>query len=127
MTKTLWNIYAKKDFLWVKWVHIEYLRDRDVWSWTPHDRDSPLIKNLCEIRKELIENNGNCIDSAKKLIDHWYSLANGSSNAHNWLRRKGEKRFWKTFIPQKYSFCMWLAIRGRLATRDRLDYLGLDQ
>ncbi|KAH6805359.1 hypothetical protein C2S51_030190 [Perilla frutescens var. frutescens] len=89
MTKSLWNIHSKKDFLWIN-------------------------------------------EAAKTMINSWFAMPNGSSNAYHWLRRKGEPKLWnsfiwKVFIPQKYSFCMWLAICGGLATRDRLGYLGIDQ
>ena len=34
---------------------------------------------------------------------------------------------WKGYIPQKYSFTTWQAIKGRLPTRDRLTFLDIDR
>ncbi|KAL0458716.1 UNVERIFIED_CONTAM: hypothetical protein Slati_0498800 [Sesamum latifolium] len=37
-------------------------------------------------------------------------------------RRPWQKTIWKAFVPPKYSFVLWLGLRGRLATRDRLSF-----
>ncbi|KAL0286499.1 UNVERIFIED_CONTAM: hypothetical protein Sangu_2730100 [Sesamum angustifolium] len=51
--------------------------------------------------------------------------------AVRFLRPKRAKQpwqmvIWKTFIPPKYSFILWLGLRGRLSTRDRLMFLQED-
>lgn len=46
LMKTLWNIYANKGTLWIKWIHEVYLRGRNFWEWKCGDDDSPLVKNL---------------------------------------------------------------------------------
>lgn len=33
---------------------------------------------------------------------------------------------WRSYIGSKYSFIMWLIFRGRLPTKDRLDFLNID-
>ncbi|KAL0431820.1 UNVERIFIED_CONTAM: hypothetical protein Sradi_0808000 [Sesamum radiatum] len=50
------------------------------------------------------------------------------SKAYEYFRPKLTRQLWKTaiwkaFIPSKYSFILWLGLRGRLATRDRLAFL----
>lgn len=54
LCKLLWNIHIKKDSLWIKWVHHFYFRD--IWSYTTKRDDSPLLKTLIQIRKELHAN-----------------------------------------------------------------------
>lgn len=31
--KTLWDIHSNKSCLWIKWIHVYYLRGRDIWLW----------------------------------------------------------------------------------------------
>ncbi|KAK4422082.1 hypothetical protein Salat_2159200 [Sesamum alatum] len=42
------------------------------------------------------------------------------------IRQPWKATIWKAFIPPKYSFIMWLGLRGRLATWDRLAFLQED-
>ncbi|KAL2224035.1 UNVERIFIED_CONTAM: hypothetical protein Sindi_3081400 [Sesamum indicum] len=51
-----------------------------------------------------------------------------TSKAYEYFRPKLARQPWKAailkaFIPPKYSFIMWLGLRNRLATRDRLEFL----
>ncbi|KAH6832439.1 hypothetical protein C2S53_006894 [Perilla frutescens var. hirtella] len=132
MAKTLWHIHEKKDSLWIKWAHIEYLKGRDIWQWKPHNRDSPLIKNLELIRNEIVQKNDDYLPAAQGVLNRWFKLGKRTFAVYHWLRQKEDKKIWQSFIwkayvPQKYSFCMWLALLERLAKRDCLTYLRLDQ
>ncbi|KAK4421948.1 hypothetical protein Salat_2145500 [Sesamum alatum] len=54
-----------------------------------------------------------------------------TSKAYEYFRPKLTRQpwkatIWKAFIPPKYSFILWLGLRGRLATRDRLAFLQED-
>ncbi|XP_047966049.1 uncharacterized protein LOC125210550 [Salvia hispanica] len=65
------------------------------------------------------------------LWEKWYATK-GTTEAYEWFRPKGVRKFWpsfvwKDFVPPKFSFTTWQAIKGRLATRDRLGYLNEDQ
>lgn len=51
---------------------------------------------------------------------------------YDYFRHRAQKVIWaqiiwKPFIPPKYDFVLWLGLRGRLLTRDRLDFLHIDQ
>ncbi|XP_011093972.1 uncharacterized protein LOC105173792 [Sesamum indicum] len=51
-----------------------------------------------------------------------------TSKAYEYFRPKLARQpwkaaIWKAFISSKYSFILWLGLRGRLATRDRLGFL----
>lgn len=50
LAKILWNVHAKKDSLWYRWIHHFYIRQQDFWNWTMSLGDSPLIKYLFRIR-----------------------------------------------------------------------------
>ncbi|KAL1569951.1 hypothetical protein AAHA92_01363 [Salvia divinorum] len=70
-------------------------------------------------------------EEVTRLLGSW-SQPKGSAEAYEWFRPKGEQRFWpkyvwKGYIPPKYSFTTWQAVKGRLMTRDRLTFLDIDR
>ncbi|VFQ98950.1 unnamed protein product [Cuscuta campestris] len=46
LCKLLWDLAAKKDSLWVRWVHSVYIKDTDFWQWQPKRRHSVFFKRL---------------------------------------------------------------------------------
>ncbi|XP_022857247.1 uncharacterized protein LOC111378307 [Olea europaea var. sylvestris] len=50
LAKSLWNIQHKKDTLWIRWVHLVYLKGTCIWDVLPKKDHSPLFKKLLEIR-----------------------------------------------------------------------------
>ncbi|XP_042012244.1 uncharacterized protein LOC121760673 [Salvia splendens] len=129
LARNLWNIHVKKDSLWIKWIHSEFLKNRTLWEWNARSRDSPLFKRLLEILDELLTDRPR--REVEKMLGQWYG-SKGAVEAYEWFRLKGERRLWyrfvwKDFVPPKYSFTTWQALRGRLPTRDRLGYQNIDQ
>ncbi|KAL1546539.1 hypothetical protein AAHA92_23121 [Salvia divinorum] len=66
-----------------------------------------------------------------KLWAKWYATK-GTIEAYEWFRSKGELKLWprfvwKDFVPPKFFFTTWQAVKGRLATWDRLGYLNIEQ
>lgn len=122
--KTLWDIHSQMDSLWIKWIHVFYLRGRSIWTWNPNNADHPMFKNIQKIIDELIHQYGSIIQ-AQQLLNSWHKNDKFSiSHAYNWLRTKGDKKpwmslIWRRYIPPKFSFILWLAMRGRLNTKDR--------
>lgn len=106
MSKTLWNISAKNDALWIRWIYSEYLNEDDIWTVAHNIRNSPFIKNILSIRDRLVLDCVGAIDKAKALLHGWFA-GKGVSEAYDYLRHKGESQFWHTkiwkeFIPPKY-------------------------
>ena len=89
--KILWNVFAKKDSLWIKWIHTEIIKDANFWDWTPRvKQDSTLIKHLISIRDELL---GKCSrQEVAELLTKWNNPA-GTREAYEWFRPRGERRF----------------------------------
>ncbi|KAL2250196.1 UNVERIFIED_CONTAM: hypothetical protein Sindi_2493300 [Sesamum indicum] len=128
LARVLWNIHRKADTLWVQWVNDVYLRDASIWDWQPKKGDSPLLQRLAEIRNRVITEFGSS-EAAIEQMTRW-STPKGlqTSKAYEYFRPKLARQpwkaaIWKAFIPPKYSFIMWLGLRNRLATRDRLEFL----
>ncbi|KAL2248412.1 UNVERIFIED_CONTAM: hypothetical protein Sindi_2693500 [Sesamum indicum] len=68
-------------------------------------------------------------EAAIEQMTRWSSV-NGlqTLKAYGYFRPKLARQpwkaaIWKAFIPSKYSFILWLGLRGRLATRDILGFL----
>lgn len=123
LLKTLWEIHTNKNNLWIRWMHAFYLRGKDIWDWTLRRDDHPLFKFIVKLRNILIDKIGS-IHQAKQLICSW--LRNGkfcASLAYDWLRVKHERSpwmnlIWRSYILPKKSFILWLALRGKLNTKD---------
>lgn len=50
LTKLLWNIQSKADKLWVRWIHVYYMKGDDVMSWRGQDKRSWIIKSILKCR-----------------------------------------------------------------------------
>ncbi|KAK4416778.1 hypothetical protein Salat_2503300 [Sesamum alatum] len=116
------------DTLWVKWVNEVYLRGASVCDWQSKKGDSPLLRRLADIQDKLITAFG----TSEVAVEHmgaWSNLKGlETSKAYEYFppklaRQPWKAAIWKAFIPPKYSFILWLGLRGRLATRDRLAFL----
>lgn len=129
LSKTLWNIHSKKESLWIRWVHSEYLRGEDIWNIVKNPRISPFLKNILDIRGDLVSKCAGDISKAKDLLASWFENK-GPSAAYHYMRTQGEKHFWhkkiwKEFIPTKFSTCLWLALQDRLKTANNLPYMDI--
>ncbi|GKE90933.1 hypothetical protein Tco_1572028, partial [Tanacetum coccineum] len=66
LMKHLWNVAAKKDTLWVKWISVEKLKGTNLW-------DIPIEKNYSQLWKTLLGRR----DKVKEHI--WYNIGDGKS------------------------------------------------
>ncbi|CAH9126786.1 unnamed protein product [Cuscuta epithymum] len=130
LARTLWDVHMKKDTLWVRWVNGVYLKCRTVWDFVPHTRDSQLMKRLSLIRDKIRSCFNNLNDTILGLKSRTTNGKLASAKIYELLRVKGEVRtpmsfIWKSYIPPKLSFNVWLALRNRLPTQDSLGYLHI--
>ena len=89
---------------------------------------STLIKHIFSIRDEMIMRSSR--QEAQQLLTQWSILADTKA-AYEWFRPREDRRVWAKYIwhdsiPPKYSFIAWLALRGRLSTRDRITWEDID-
>ncbi|KAH6797401.1 hypothetical protein C2S52_021955 [Perilla frutescens var. hirtella] len=89
LSKVLWNIQSRAETLWIKWVHEEYLKGRDLWSWVPKTTNSQIFKNLAQIRDLLTQSHGNDIEKTKTALGKCFLLDKGTTSVYEWLRNKG--------------------------------------
>lgn len=130
LAKSLWNISSMKESLWIKWIHHQYLGFSSIWNKTAHSRDSPLIKNLLDIRDRLLLHCGS-VSAAVLLLQGWFGRA-GSMDANPYDFFRLHKQFkpwsslvWDPLMTPKHSFILWLGLKGRLNTKDRLNFLDI--
>ncbi|VFQ94140.1 unnamed protein product [Cuscuta campestris] len=131
LCKHLWNLAAKKDSLWVRWVHSVYIKDADFWQWQPKKRHSVFFKRLAYVRELLVQKLGDHNSSMEVALQP-YCLGSNlvPSKVYDLLRVKANPKPWMAFIwhstvPPKCSFTMWLAFRRRLPTKTNLEFLGI--
>lgn len=83
LSRILWNIQAKKDSLWIKWVG-HYYTD-DIWTYAPKTDDSPLLKSLINLRDEL-NINGDSRDTITARLKEWFEGPKPSTAAaYRWF------------------------------------------
>ncbi|GFS38150.1 DHHC-type zinc finger family protein [Actinidia rufa] len=91
LSKTMWDIQAKKDTLWVHWVHQIYMKHANFWEYQIKHDDFPLIKQVIALREEIIAT-GRSQQAATHQINQW--MANGELNsklAYEYFRPKAIK------------------------------------
>ncbi|VFQ88791.1 unnamed protein product [Cuscuta campestris] len=127
LAKCFWNIAANKETLWIQWVHSVYLQGSELWTWNPGKKDSHFSKKVAEIRDSLLQKCGdrfmiedNLCDMGDIKATKVYYLLRSKGNIRCWM-----KAIWKPYIPPRYSFTVWLTLRGRLPTKRNLHFLHL--
>ena len=123
LAKHIWDIHNKADSLWIKWISHFYLGGRSVWEVTAQRTASPMWKAIVSTRDKLMEKFGNA-EQVVCSMENWGS-AKFFHSAYCSLRPLGVKAnwvrvVWESWALPKHSFMLWLAIKGRLRTKDRL-------
>ncbi|XP_020271599.1 uncharacterized protein LOC109846766 [Asparagus officinalis] len=128
--KLLWIIHLKKDSLWIKWVHGNYLQQSDIWQVHVKLNDSWMWKQLLKVRDKLIRRFGSvnslqnilskCCIGEKISISGVYRILLQPDQVAAWYNT-----VWDNISYPKHSFVTWLAIQSRLLTQDRLCGMGI--
>lgn len=120
--KFLWNLSQKQDKLWIKWVHIYYVKQRNLITMKAPAQSSWIIRKIFNALGSFWSGN-----QGRDLL----SSTNCSiKNLYKFLRGYAVKVPWKKMLcnnasPPKCIFIGWLAILGRLSTCDRLLKVGV--
>ncbi|XP_058763491.1 uncharacterized protein LOC131636928 [Vicia villosa] len=122
MCKMLWNICGKKDVLWIRWVHMFYIRNRDVDTYQPNSSCSWILKAVFKYRD---------------LVLHspvWTGFKSAGAfvtrKMYDWLRGNKPRVSWRNLIyvnkaRPRALFTLWLACQNRLLTKERLNKIGV--
>lgn len=121
--KLIWHIGINKDDLWVKWIHVVYIKSQSWWDFKASTSASWVVKYICKIKDELKHWNIQAQDSSKQYKIHGvYTMMKGAGTRVNW--DTGVQNIMS--IP-KHKFIMWLSIQQRLQTKSRLYSMGVSQ
>ena len=123
LAKHLWDIHLKADSLWIKWISHYYLGSNSVWSAIAPKTASPMWKAVLKTRDRLLEK----FNSMEQVVLHMgkWGKAKFFHSAYCDLKPLGIKVnwarvVWESWALPKHSFVLWLAVKGRLKTKDRL-------
>ncbi|CAK8572209.1 unnamed protein product [Lathyrus sativus] len=125
MIKLLWNIFAKSDDLWVRWIHAYYLRHEGILTRTDKASDSGIFKTILLQRDNLvnIQNTWNEILQTGKFLGRkvYQSLLPITPNV-TWAKLILHNRA----RPQAI-ITLWMICHDKLPTKARLFRLGMLQ
>ena len=127
--KQLWHIHLKTDSVWIRWIHHFYLSNGTVWNVHAHHTSFPLWKAIISIRDLIFQHYGDSEVESISLISSWSnSVGPFLAHAYDFFRPVGSAVSWSRVVWEqwsltKYSFILWLAVMGKLRTRDRLPFI----
>jgi hypothetical protein len=131
IAKQLWNIHLKQDSIWIRWLHHFYLLTHSIWNAQSQKTSSPLWKSFILLKDQLVGAYGGHSQVIDLMTD-WERGGGGfTSNAYASLRPQGsavpwEKTVWEQWSLPRCNFILWLAMLGKLRTRDRLRFIHTD-
>jgi hypothetical protein len=131
IAKQLWNIHQKQDSIWIRWIHHYYLHANSIWNVQIHKASSPLWKSIILLKNQLVQSYGSHLLVIDLMAD-WERREGGFTyNAYASLRPRNpavpwEKIVWEPWSLPRCNFILWLAMLGKLRTRDRLRFIPTD-
>ncbi|XP_058768924.1 uncharacterized protein LOC131642722 [Vicia villosa] len=121
--KLLWNIHNKNDKLWIRWLDIYFMKGNPILTW-PVKHTSSWMMN-CVLKCRIYTHNNEAWESANtmKRFDTAtvYRSICGESNKVPW-----KHLFYQNHARPRAKFILWLALWGRLGTKDRLEKIGIN-
>ena len=108
------------------------MNKRSFWDYKSKHEDSPLIKQIITLRDELVAAE-NTMEGAIQRMNQWTSKGELKSRiAYEYFRPKANKLLWtkviwNNFTTPKHAFILWLAMKEKLLTKDRLHDPQIDQ
>ncbi|XP_074271306.1 uncharacterized protein LOC141595239 [Silene latifolia] len=125
LAKYVWWLAMKPDHLWIRWVNHMYIKDQHWMDYVPSVSSRWTRRKLCQVKEQLKPAycNGQWRSNAGR-----YTISGG----YIWLQGDQVKVpwhpvVWNRFNMPKHAFIGWLAIQGRLLTKDRLVRFGVIQ
>jgi hypothetical protein len=125
MMKNIWNIHAKKDSLWIRWISHFYLKGKSIWEASSSHEDSPLLKSITNLKELMLYREGSR-RAAESRMETWAKENDFNiRKVYEYLRPKHPdvrwaQMVWNKDVVPKHSFILWLGIKGKLLTKDKL-------
>lgn len=123
MLKLLWNLSAKTDNLWVKWIHTYYMKHEELFNVENKANYSWIMKDILKQREVLLDVQG--------LWNHMHTVGKLSmKKMYLKLNVDDPKVLWNCMFNgnkarPRAQMMLWLVCHGKLATKSRLYRLKL--
>ncbi|CAI8590213.1 unnamed protein product [Vicia faba] len=120
--KMLWDLNAKKDKIWITWIHHYYMKGADCNTYQPPNYALCILKAIFKDKVAMM----NSVARLDFLNKGWYS----TRDVYNMLRGDKPKVSWRRLILGNLArpraiFVVWMASLRRLPTKDRLNRFGI--
>lgn len=123
LSKLIWALMAKKDKLWIKWIHCHYIKKKDINTMEIPKQVSWLVRKLFGAR-EWCATDGTglqtCTNNGQFSIRKAYIQTTPQYPKVTW-----KKLLMVTGMLPKQKYILWMALHRRLATVDRLAKWGI--
>lgn len=118
----LWYICNKKDILWIRWIHLFFIKDADVNTFQPKASSSWILKAIFKYIYDVVSSSAWHGFKAKGKFD--------TGKLYTWFRGEKPTVFWKNLMyvnraRRRAIFTIWLAYQNRLPTKERLIKIGI--
>ncbi|XP_019239458.1 PREDICTED: uncharacterized protein LOC109219451 [Nicotiana attenuata] len=130
IAKHLWAVAKKKDSLWIKWLHIYYIKNHSIEDMPTPRNAAWVVRKIVELRKMINELQGIQGNLESRLIQLQRGELFSIKKLYRLQYPHYQKVQWKSIMLQahihpRYKFILWLALHSRLATVDRLLKFGI--
>lgn len=120
--KLLWNIWEKKDKLWIHWIHIYYMKNIEASNFQPGRSCSWTMKAIFKHKNLLTQSAawGEMHDAGKYSMRKMYQVIRGVKPQVEW-----RKLLIGNHARPRAIFTLWMACNKRLLTKDRMNRFGM--
>ncbi|XP_056685740.1 uncharacterized protein [Spinacia oleracea] len=120
--KQVWAIAQKQDNLWVKWIHVVYIKEKNWESFATPAAASWVVKFVCKVKI--------CV-THQLQSPQWYSTSRYSiKDTYSQIATAGDRVTWQKYVWNrltipKHRFILWLTMLDTLKTTERLHKVGI--
>lgn len=118
MFKCLWNLCRKSDNIWVKWIHMIYLKGHDVMNAHVIKNSSWIVRRILELRDHVQDFQilwDRMITQGKFRMSVVYNALTSRDHPVEW-----RVLFCRNVARHRVTFTTWLICHGRLVTKNIL-------
>lgn len=122
IAKLFWNLQAKADKLWIKWISVYYLKNHDIMTWQAPHQCSWMPKII--LKSRVIVSQTRYWEEARQkdkfTTSKMYKEIRGDVTHVIW-----NKVLFTNYVSPRALFIMWLIFMAHLPTKDRLTRFGV--
>ncbi|XP_058768387.1 uncharacterized protein LOC131642117 [Vicia villosa] len=123
ISKLLWNLQAKEDKLWIKWMDHYYIKGQQVMEWQVKANCSWILRKIMQCRERVQQTAywPLAVQSQKYTTARMYRELRGPQLDVTW-----KHLIYYNYARPRARFTLWMALLNRLATKDRIARFGVN-